>query len=356
MPPIAAHEGVIVNQTAYAAPLSSFEAATIDWSRDYSRIELRHLLAMTENELAAVDPLAMNLVVAKGIECLADLEIAEYQATVNAWTEDFRTRCLPHWEQFFHEAPDDFRNDLRYFRLGMVCQYLDLEVGISYHPEQRHLKKILYTNPSDLFLNGVIDTKYGTCGNMSALHVAIGLRMGWPVSLACVNSHYVCRFDDGEIAYNVESTDTGRGGWSCRTDADFLADVHVPERAIPVGSDLRALSPREVLGIFVASRARHTQDIGKHNCDESKMLESESDWLLSRYLFPVQRKTYTNQLAISAMRGETLFGRTEIGHPVSFAIFLRQMFSSGGKPYNPTTPNVTQFDELFSNATKESSW
>lgn len=108
-----------------------------DWTRDYSNLETRHLVAMTEAELATVDPLAINLVVAKGIDSLADLDVAHYQAIVNSWANDFKNRCLPYWEQFYHEAPEDFRNDLRFFRLGMICQYLDLEVGISYHPDQK---------------------------------------------------------------------------------------------------------------------------------------------------------------------------------------------------------------------------
>ena len=327
-----------------------------NWTRDYSNVETRHIIAMTESELSAIDPLAMNLIVAKGIDSLADLDIAHYQSIVNSWTNDFRNRCLPYWEQFFHEAPDDFGNDIRFFRLGMVCQYLDLEVGISYHPEQRELTSILYTNPSDLFLNGVIDSKFGTCGNMAALHVAIGWRMGWPVSLACVNSHFICRFDDGEVAYNVESTDTGRGGWSCRTDAQFRADIDVPEQAVRSGSDLRSLSAHELLGVFVGLRARHIQDVGKDRGDKSHVLKSETDWLLSRYLFPNQRSTYRNQMAISAMRGDILFAQTEIGHPVSLVSFLQQVYTRRSPVYDSGMDDSVHSDVLFSTTSNDSKW
>ena len=150
--------------------------------------------------------------------------------------------------------------------------------------------------------------------------------MGWPVSLACVNSHFICRFDDRETAYNVETTDTGRAGWSCRTDDDYLTAIDIPESALRSGSDLRALSRRELLGVFVALRARHTCDVGKSTQDGRKMLESESDWLLARYLFPLRQDTYRNQVAISAMRGELLFDTDETGHPISFAGFLEGMY------------------------------
>lgn len=324
-----------------------------DGACDYVTITDRHLLAMTPEELDAVDPVAMNLLVAKGIDQLSDLDIAKYQQIVDRWTDDFRSRCLPYWEQFFHESPDDFRNDLRFFRLGMICQYIDLELGIAYQPEHRELVSVLYTNPSELFLNGLIDTKYGTCGNMAALHVAIGWRLDWPVSLACVNSHFICRYDDGDVVYNVESTDTGRGGWSCRTDEEFLRDVHIPPKAIRVGSDLRSLTSREMLGAFVALKARHQQDIGKAQRDEVVMLASEEDWLLSRFLFPKQRLTYKNQLAISAMRGEQLFSSAESGHPISFAQFLTDMYSP---LRNADALATSEFDDVFSTVSKDLPW
>lgn len=300
---------------------------SIDWKRDYSAMNVGHLLAMTKSELAAVDPLAMNLIVAKEIPTLASLDIAEYQAIVNAWASDFRSRCLPYWEQFFREAPQDFQNDIRYFRLGMVCQYLDLEVGIAYNRDQRNVKSIQYGNPSDLFLNGILDTKEGTCGNMSALHVAMGWRLGWPVSLACVDSHYICRYDDGETVFNIESTDTGRGGWSAPDDDRLIEREHISARALACGSDLRALTARELLACFIGLRARHTQDLGKIQQNDSLRLLAEQDWLLTRYLFPTQRNFYKNQMGVSAMRGERCFDPDETGHPITFADFLLELYS-----------------------------
>ncbi len=100
-------------------------ADSVDWNRDYSDTQLADLLAMTDEQLAAVDPLAANLVVAKGIPALADLSIHHYQKLVNSWVQDFTNRCLPEWEPYFYKSPGDYRNDIQYFRLGMVCQYLE---------------------------------------------------------------------------------------------------------------------------------------------------------------------------------------------------------------------------------------
>jgi hypothetical protein len=239
----------------------------------------------------------------------------------------------------------------------MVCQYLELECGIQYKREQRDIDRILYTDPSDLFLNGVLDTREGTCGSLAALHVAFGWRMGWPVSLACVSSHYVLRYDDGTTTINIEATQSGHGGFKSDPDDFLIREKSLPPIAIASGSDLRALRPREMLGVFVGLRARHLQDLGKQAGREDLMLASEPDWLLARSLFPINRAIYKHQMVISAMRGDMLFQSDEAGHPSTFIGCLEEVRRSRAKSgYMRGTPQPTEshalqadaIDELFS--------
>ncbi|MEX0792978.1 MAG: transglutaminase family protein, partial [Pirellulaceae bacterium] len=246
----------------------------IDWERDYQSVTVDQLIAMPPEQLAAVDPLVMNLLVAQGLPALADLDIRRYQNLVNGWAADFTQRCLPQWEPFFHEAPHDFANDINYFRLGMVCQYLELEIGIQYNRDQREAQGVYYTNPSDLFLNGVLETREGTCATMAALQVALGWRLGWPVSLACVHSHFILRYDDGQTVYNIEATQSGHGGFKSDPDEYLIETKELPPIAIESGSDLRALRPHEMLGAFIGLRARHLKDVGLYRGKQSKILES----------------------------------------------------------------------------------
>ena len=109
-----------------------------DWNADAGDLTTDQLLGLDNGRLAEVDPLTVNLIVAREIPGLEPLEIDRYQRVVNTWSEDLRSRCLPYWETFFHESPGDFRNDVRFFRLGMVAQYLDREVGISYNAGQNN--------------------------------------------------------------------------------------------------------------------------------------------------------------------------------------------------------------------------
>lgn len=54
----------------------AFLTASIDAKRDYSSYSVRTFLGMDDEQLAQVDPLAMNLVVAREIPQLASLEMA----------------------------------------------------------------------------------------------------------------------------------------------------------------------------------------------------------------------------------------------------------------------------------------
>jgi hypothetical protein len=212
----------------------------------------------------------------------------------------------------FRQSPWEWKNDIRFFRLGVLCGFLEHEAGIAYNEEQREATSVLYTNPSDLFLNGVMDTRRGTCGNMAALHVAIGRRLGWPVSLACVKSHFVCRYDDGRVTYNIEATQAGYGGFKSDPDDYLIERYGLPPVAVRSGSDLTSLSARQVLGVFIGFRGRHMRDTGRY-------AEAELDYLLARRLFPNSRHLYREQMALAIPRGASLFEPGEVGSPESLA-------------------------------------
>jgi hypothetical protein len=146
--------------------------------------------------------------------------------------------------------------------------------------------------------------------------------MGWPVSLACVNSHFIVRYDDGETVHNIEATMTGRGGFGSDTDEEIIRKRRLPDVAVTCGSDLRALRPREMLGVFIEQRARHVRDVGLSQKNNAIVLSSEGDWLLARQLFPTNRLIYKEQMVASSRRGYTLFDPNESGHPNTYAVCL----------------------------------
>jgi len=282
------------------------------------------LIALPDAELEQVDVVEMNLAVAREIPGLEDLDCDKYPRLVDGWTDQFRA-WLPTVEHAFHQNPGGYHNDINFFRLGMLAQFLDQTIGIRYVEEQKQAQlearkagrkaEVAYTDPGHLLLHGLIDTRRGTCGTMPTLHVAMGRRMGWPVGLACAASHYVCRYDDGRHVYNIEGTDTGRGGFAAGSDQDYIEKEGVSRKAIAVGSDLRKLAGREMLGVFVQARARHFADTGRIDL-------AARDYASAHALFPSSRKIYLGLVDNLLPVGEKLFARNEHGHPVSLGVYL----------------------------------
>ena len=82
-----------------------------------------------------------------------------------------------------------------------------------------------------------------------------------------------------------EQTSTHAGTFASDSDADYVKRFDLPPRAIECGSDLRRLSAREMLAVFVSNRARHYGDIGSWE-------KADVDYSLCRALFPNYRRGF----------------------------------------------------------------
>ncbi|MCI0352978.1 MAG: hypothetical protein L0Z53_26450, partial [Acidobacteriales bacterium] len=70
------------------------------------------------------DPLVMNLLVAKSIPSLSNLDISSYQCLADEWAEAVRQR-LPDAERAFRLTRWDWKNDINFFRLGVLHGFLE---------------------------------------------------------------------------------------------------------------------------------------------------------------------------------------------------------------------------------------
>src|SRR5262249_51039968 len=95
------------------------------------------LLQHSNEQLAKVDPLLMNLLVAKSIPSLAGLDIARYQRQADEWAAAI-TKSLPRAERVFRKTPHYWKNDINFFRLGVLCEFLEKQAGIAYREDQRN--------------------------------------------------------------------------------------------------------------------------------------------------------------------------------------------------------------------------
>jgi hypothetical protein len=281
------------------------------------------LLGKTDEELSQTDPLVVNLLVARSIPALQNLDIPRYQAQRDAIAAAV-AKELPNARRVFGQNPGYWKNDLNFIHLAVLCKIVEQQARIAYKEDQRDEKKIRYTDPADLFLNGVLTSKQGTCGNMAALLVAVAWKLGWPLKLACVKAHYLARYDDGQVTYNVEATQIGAGyrsAFKSDPDDDLMREHRLPPKAVSCGSDLRALTPRETLGVFVGLRGRHMRDIGN-------LAEAQKDFLLARYLFPASRHLYFLGTWLSIQQSVHLFEDGEEGMPQNLAEVINLHYGS----------------------------
>jgi hypothetical protein len=92
--------------------------------------------------------------------------------------------------------------------------------------------------------------------------------------------HSFVRFDNGQVVWNVEATNT-EGGFRVHPDSFYKEEYRVPQEHIECGSDLTFLKPRQLVGDFFGSRGRHywdIQDIGRatHSFDLALRLYPQS--------------------------------------------------------------------------------
>lgn len=283
--------------------VASFDAPVLD----LASLTIWTLLALDDGELEQFDLVAANLAVARQVPALAKLDIPAYVKIVDDWTQRFARR-LPDMERMFRQTPARWKSDVRFFRVGMLQGFLGHEIGLRYIEDQKHVTAVRYTDASDLFINGLIDKKEGTCGNMAALHVAMCRKMGWPVSLAVAKSHLLSRFDDRQVLHNIEATSTHPGAFCSEEDSFYVKKYSLPRRAIECGSDLRKLSMREMLGVFLAL-------VGRHYMDTGQVEAADTVYPLSRTLFPRYRNAYIGAMIPAITRGKQLFDPNELGHP-----------------------------------------
>lgn len=289
------------------------------------------LMAMTDAELAALDPLVVNLTVARDIPGLERLDIARYAKTVDAWVAQIRAGldATPAAERTTDPL---YRHDPDLWRAGGMAVAL---AGPAF--------RIAYTknplNPGDpslTFLHGLIDTRRGTCASMPVLYMAIGHRLGWPLKAVVSKDHLWCRWDDGKTAeeggkrFNLEATSAasegGMGSFSSTTDREYIQTLGTTQLALTSGSDLTSLTPRQTLGVYLQARAGYW-------AAQARWDRAEADLLLARACFPENRDIFGFLLDAMGRRAGVIFT-----HPERLAMAKEFLDPWGLRPHLSLTP------------------
>jgi len=102
------------------------------------------------------------------------------------------------------------------------------------------------------FLNGILDTKKGTCVTLPMLYLAVAQRLGYPVYPVAAPDHLFLRYvDDSLKEQNIEAT--SGGGYA--SDETIIRDFHISQHAIQRGAYLRTMTYRQFLADLLAENA-----------------------------------------------------------------------------------------------------
>jgi len=213
------------------------------------------LMALTDEELGKVDPLIVNLAVARGIPEFADLDVDRYSRTLDEWAATIRFDTERHWYRFQND-PAAFNDSEAEYRICWLASDINAVFKIDYD-----LADFDAADPANLFLNGLIDRKLGTCVSMPMLYVALGWRLGYPIKLVSVPIHLFARWDDGEARINIEATGYGAELADEFYEAEYLVSRRCKER----GAEMASLASRETLAMLLLSRAGYWAGHGDHD-------------------------------------------------------------------------------------------
>ena len=266
---------------------------------------LDDLLAMSPAQLADVDIAEMNLLCATGLPGAEKLDVGkafsrldEYARRVRNWTDQSM------WD--FRQNPDKFENSQAKFRVLLLISVLQKDFGVHYN--DRGERNCDFTNSKNPFIHGMIDdANGGTCASMPVMYVAIGRRLGYPMSLVLAKTHIFARWDDGRERFNIEGTNAR---FDDHPDSYYRKWPHpISDTELKQGWYLKPLTPAEELAVFLQNRA----------CcliDNSRFKEAELAFTRSYQLAP-QNPLGRRQIAYAAAAGRPIYDRRGRGIPIS---------------------------------------
>lgn len=245
-----------------------------------SGLTAEDLARMPDAELARLDPIVVNLIVARGIPGLEQLDIAKHVRTVDGWAAEIKagldaTEPAERSTELYRHDPDLWRVG------GMSVALAGRRFGIAYTADNLDL-----ADPTQTFVHGVLDTRRGTCSSMPVLYLGIAHRLSWPLKAVVSGDHMWTRWDDGRPGgkrFNIEATSAKAGGsqgsFNSLTDEQIAEWLETPRERIASGSDFATLSPRQTLAIYLQARAAYWWKSGQDH-------KAQADITLANQLFP----------------------------------------------------------------------
>jgi hypothetical protein len=256
---------------------------------------------MPVDAINAVDPILINLAVLREIPEYCDLDTRRYVRQVDELAQSIDVRIRAEERLVTLDDPL-YRHDRDLWRVGGMAIAL-AGMGISYTSDP--------LDPRDLsqsFVPGLLDTKCGTCASMPILYLGIAHRLGWPMKAVVGTDHMWTRWDDGSKEFNLEATDVesgaGEGSFASPPDSFYIECQQLDPLAIEVGSDMKSLNNRELLGVCLQMRAAYWAAHDRWDL-------AEQDLLLAHHCYPMNRDIFMFLHKAMAMRAGHILTEVE---------------------------------------------
>jgi hypothetical protein len=259
---------------------------------------LEQLLALPPDQLEGVDIARLDLLCAEGLPGSEHLDVEKSVQTLDAWANYIKGETDRNFHQFV-EHPEQFKNSVGRYRMAVMAAVLFKDLRLQYDPArekelfEHHFfaggepygdaERSFFSDSSDIFLHGLLsDKRFGTCASLPILFVAIGRRLGYPVSVAQAYMHNYLYYNEGEGKhFNFEATENR--GFLTPTDDEYRHPTFMEAPSSPeyfkTRGLLQPLSNKETFGHILAERAAVFRSEGRHE-EEAKTWE-----IASRY-FP----------------------------------------------------------------------
>jgi hypothetical protein len=208
------------------------------------------------------DIAARNLACALGLPGAENLDCLRVLRTVDAWASRVGSETS-RLAYIFHRDPDQFEGSFSRFRMEILTTILQRDLGVHYRQELIDMPDHeFFSRPEHLFLHGITSGVGGTCSSLPVAFVAVGRRLGYPLSLARARRHFFARWDEpGGERFNVECTSRG---FKSYPDEYYLTWPHpVTLEQVERGGLLRSLETHEETACFFAQRGVCFEENGK---------------------------------------------------------------------------------------------
>jgi hypothetical protein len=291
---------------------------TVQWRASHPDLKAAHakpdipsvaqMMSMSDSELDGLDPIVMDLAIARGIPECMELDVSKYVTTVDEWAIAIREKNSR--DEAAGRTGPLYRQSKKLWLAGGMAIELARTFGVRYTAEPLNLSR-----PDQSFVYGAIERGTGTCASMPVLYLAIGRRLGWPIHAVVSNDHMWARWDDGIPVdkggerFNLEATTAGIAGheneFCSNLDSDYADELKTPAIAIRSGSDMSSLTSRETLGIFLQARAGYWSS-------HQDWRRAEDDAILALACFPRNRDLRIGLLTAMSHTNPSFFTSSEL--------------------------------------------